>query len=71
MTKYKVKHLRKRYAEAVEKKEEQFEIGGFEFLTSYAKYMLQYFDQIKLSDDHFLDNVLRKADDSDAIFFKG
>ena len=67
---HKVKHLRKRYAEAVEKKEEYFVIGSYEFLTNYAKYMLQYFDQIKLSDDHFLDNVLRKEEGSDAIFFK-
>jgi hypothetical protein len=41
--------LRKRYKEAVEKKEDQFEFEGNKYVTSYAKYLLEYLDSKPLS----------------------
>lgn len=41
-TKASVKKLEKRYKEAVKKKEDVFTFDGHEFVTNYAKYLLQY-----------------------------
>lgn len=38
------KALEKRYIEALKNKEEQFVFEGNEYLTSYAKYLLQYLE---------------------------
>jgi hypothetical protein len=36
--------LKRRYAEAVKNNEESFILDGKEYLTSYAKYLLQYLE---------------------------
>jgi hypothetical protein len=38
--------LRKAYAAAVEAKQEVFTFEGHEFVTWYAKYLLQYLDAV-------------------------
>jgi len=39
------KELKSAYKKAVETKEEQFIFNGHEFLTNYAKYVLEYLGQ--------------------------
>lgn len=45
-----VADLRRRYHQAVEAGEESFSIEGLEFLTSYAKYVLQFFEMNNIPD---------------------
>lgn len=40
----KYKRLKKRYEQAVEQKENQFTFEGDEYVTDYAKYLLQYLE---------------------------
>jgi hypothetical protein len=42
----KVKALRKAYSEAVKEKREQFVFEEKDFLTAYAKYLLQYLGSV-------------------------
>ena len=39
--------LEKRYAKAVENKEEKFTFEGHELLTRYAKYLIEYLQILK------------------------
>jgi len=45
-----VADLRRRYNEAVARGEESFTLDGLDFLTSYAKYVLQYLDMNNIPD---------------------
>jgi len=45
-----VADLRRRYNEAVDRGEESFTLDGLDFLTSYAKYVLQYLDMNNIPD---------------------
>ncbi len=52
LTPQKVDRLEKRYAQAVENNEEQFTFDGHEFLTEYAKYLLQYLKGVFHANEH-------------------
>jgi len=53
-----IKDFRKRVINAIANEEDNFTFEGGEFLTFYAKYMLEYIEISKISDDTlFLDVV--------------
>lgn len=63
MTKeYTFKDLKKAYKKAVETKADTFTIGTYEFLTNYAKYLIQYLDMCHISDDKLLKSFLVKKE---------
>ncbi|MDD5515680.1 MAG: hypothetical protein PHX71_10115 [Synergistales bacterium] len=55
--------LRRRYNEAVERGEESFTIEGLEFLTSYAKYVLQYLDMNNIPDSDKLRDRIKPQEE--------
>lgn len=59
-----VKSLRKRYEKAVEDGEKQFIIEGFELLTAYAKYLLEYSKMRKIPDDIQLRTLFQNVDEN-------
>lgn len=38
--------FKKRYQQAVDKSEEQFNFDGNDFVTDYAKYLIEYLDEV-------------------------
>jgi hypothetical protein len=55
----KVKDLRKEYELAVAEGRESFTIDGFEFLTKFAKYTLEFMDMKGIKDSMPLKDILR------------
>jgi hypothetical protein len=43
-TKHKLKEIKKAYAKALELKQESFFFEGNEFVTEYAKYLIEYLE---------------------------
>lgn len=58
-----VADLRARYNQAVEAGEESFKIEGLEFLTSYAKYVLQFLDMDNIPDSGLLRDRIQPQDE--------
>lgn len=58
-----VADLRARYNQAVEAGEESFKIEGLEFLTSYAKYVLQFLDMDNIPDSDLLRDRIQPQDE--------
>jgi len=57
-----VKDLRKAHAKAERDREKTFKIDGFEFLTKYAKYLLEYIDMVKVPDEVPLKSIIVEAE---------
>ena len=55
MTKVKVKAIKKAYKHASEFNLQSFEVEGLIFLTSYAKYLLEYIKQRGIKDDEIIE----------------
>lgn len=59
-----IKDLQKAYEEAKRTNKDEFSIAGFDFATSYAKYLLEYLLEVrKVPIDTPLQDILRKAPD--------
>lgn len=46
-TEEKLKRFKKRYAEAVKKKEGSFTFDGHGYVTGYAKYLIEYLERLR------------------------
>jgi len=57
-----LKDLKERYNTALANNEEEFTIDGYEFLTSYAKYLIEYCDLRKIPNEKPLKSFLIKND---------
>ena len=66
-----VKDLKERYKEAVENNESEFTIDGFELVTNYCKFLLEYFELKKIPDKTKLKDILKKAEDGDYVYNNG
>ncbi|MCP1392158.1 MAG: hypothetical protein J5I35_05320, partial [Methanothrix harundinacea] len=58
-----VADLRRRYNEAVDRGEESFTLDGLDFLTSYAKYVLQYLDMNNIPDSDKLRDRIKPQEE--------
>lgn len=56
-----IKDLRARYNKAVKNNEEQFTIEGYEFVTLYAKYLLEFLEMKKIPEDTALRTIIQKG----------
>ena len=57
-----VKDLRKAYENAVREGKDTFSINGYDFVTGYAKYLLQYLEMRDVPDDKVLKTFIVKKD---------
>lgn len=55
-----IRDLKNRYELAVKRGEETFTIDGFEFVTDYAKYLLQYFGMCNVPETTELRSMIRQ-----------
>lgn len=59
-----VKDLRKAYEKAVREGKDTFTIDGYNFVTGYAKYLLQYIEMRGVPDDKVLKTFIVKKDNA-------
>lgn len=52
--KVKLKELKASYQKAVKNNDECFKLKDLEFLTSYAKYLLEYLENKKVKDEDYI-----------------
>jgi len=57
------KDLKDAYKKAVKDNLESFKIEEFIFLTSYAKYLIQYLEMRHVPDDKILSSFIRRNDE--------
>jgi len=50
-----LKELKQVYKINLKKNKESFKFKGLEFLTSYVKYLLDYFESLKIEDEIYIE----------------
>jgi len=55
-----IKDLKDRYTKAVKDNEIQFTVEGYDLLTNYCKYLLEYFDMHNIPDKTPLKTIIKK-----------